>query len=211
MAEASTAFAVTLLERVAGVDEVGRGPLAGPVVAAAVILDPARPIAGLADSKTLSARRREALAAAVRDSALAWALGRAEVAEIDALNILQASLLAMRRAVAALARAPLLALIDGNRCPQLPCAAVALVGGDRRVAAISAASILAKVARDAEMVHLDARYPGYGLAGHKGYPTAAHRAALARLGPSPIHRCSFGPVRAAAALASGGRARQHRG
>jgi ribonuclease HII len=211
VAEGATAVAVTLLERVAGVDEVGRGPLAGPVVAAAVILDPARPIAGLADSKTLSARRREALAAAVRDSALAWALGRAEVAEIDALNILQASLLAMRRAVAALTRAPRLALIDGNRCPELPCAALALIGGDRRVAVISAASILAKVARDAEMVELDACYPGYGLAGHKGYPTAAHRAALLRLGPSPVHRCSFGPVRVAAALASGGRARQHRG
>ena len=188
---------VTRLDRVAGVDEVGRGPIAGPVVAAAVVLDPARSIAGLADSKQLTARRREALAVSIRETALTWALGRAEVEEIDRLNILQASLLAMRRAVAALGAVPELALVDGNRCPDLPCAALALVGGDRRVAAISAASILAKVARDAEMVALDARYPGYGLAGHKGYPTAAHRAALQRLGPLPIHRRSFAPVRQA--------------
>jgi len=188
---------VSRLDRVAGVDEAGRGPLAGPVVAAAVILDPARPLAGLADSKTLSAARREALAGQIRAQALAWALGRAEVEEIDRLNILQATLLAMRRAVAALAPSPQLALVDGNRCPELPCRAQALVGGDRRVAAISAASILAKVARDAEMVALDARYPGYGFAVHKGYPTAAHRAALVALGPLPVHRRSFGPVRQA--------------
>lgn len=192
-----TAAGVTRLDRVAGVDEVGRGPIAGPVVAAAVILDPSRPVAGLADSKQLTARRREALAVSIRETALGWALGRAEVEEIDRLNILQASLLAMRRAVKALGAVPELALVDGNRCPELPCAVLALVGGDRRVAAISAASILAKVARDAEMVALDARYPGYGLAGHKGYPTAAHRAALQRLGPLPIHRRSFAPVRQA--------------
>ncbi len=198
---------VTLLDEVAGVDEVGRGPLAGPVVAAAVILDPATPIPGLADSKVLSARRREQLAVIVRKTALAWSLGRAEVAEIDDLNILQASLLAMRRAVMALTVPPSLALIDGNRCPDLPCRGLALIGGDRRVAAISAASILAKVTRDAEMVNLDRHYPGYGLAGHKGYPTAAHRAALVRLGPSPIHRRSFAPVRAALAAIADGSAR----
>ena len=180
---------------VAGVDEVGRGPLAGPVVAAAVILDPARPIVGLADSKKLSEARREALAPIIREQALAWALGRAEVEEIDAINILQASLLAMRRAVLALSVAPEFALIDGNRCPELPCPAEAVVKGDSRVAAISAASIIAKVARDHEMVALDAIYPGYGLAGHKGYPSPAHLAALNKLGVTTIHRRSFAPVR----------------
>jgi ribonuclease HII len=180
---------------VAGVDEVGRGPLAGPVVAAAVILDPARPIVGLADSKKLSEARREALAPIIREQALAWALGRAEVEEIDAINILQASLLAMRRAVLALSVAPEFALIDGNRCPELSCPAEAVVKGDSRVAAISAASIIAKVARDHEMVALDAQYPGYGLAGHKGYPSPAHLAALQQLGVTPIHRRSFAPVR----------------
>jgi len=180
---------------VAGVDEVGRGPLAGPVVAAAVILDPARPIVGLADSKKLSEARREALAPIIREQALAWALGRAEVEEIDAINILQASLLAMRRAVLALSVAPEFALIDGNRCPDLPCPAEAVVKGDSRVAAISAASIIAKVARDHEMVALDAQYPGYGLAGHKGYPSPVHLAALQQLGVTPIHRRSFAPVR----------------
>jgi ribonuclease HII len=183
------------LRLVAGVDEVGRGPLAGPVVAAAVILDPARPIDGLADSKKLSEARREALAPIIRERALAWALGRAEVEEIDAINILQASLLAMRRAVLALPVAPEFALIDGNRCPELPCPAEAVVKGDSRVAAISAASIIAKVARDREMVELDGLYPGYGLAGHKGYPSPAHLAALERLGVTPIHRHSFAPVR----------------
>ena len=177
-------------------DEVGRGPLAGPVVAAAVVLDPARPIPGLADSKKLSERRREHLAVAIRDRALAWALGRAEVEEIDRLNILHASLLAMRRAVAALPQPPDRVLVDGNRVPDgLPCPARAIVGGDASVACISAASILAKVARDREMVELDGVYPGYGLAGHKGYPTRAHVAALQHLGVSPIHRRSFGPVR----------------
>lgn len=180
---------------VAGVDEVGRGPLAGPVVAAAVILDPARPIEGLADSKKLSEARRDALAPIIQERALAWALGRAEVEEIDRINILQASLLAMRRAVLALSTAPEFALIDGNRCPELPCPSEAVVKGDSRVAAISAASIIAKVARDREMVELDAQYPGYGLAGHKGYPSPAHLAALERLGVTPIHRRSFGPVR----------------
>ena len=183
------------LRLVAGVDEVGRGPLAGAVVAAAVILDPARPIAGLADSKKLTKARREALAPMIQEYALAWALGRAEVEEIDSINILQASLLAMRRAVLALQIAPEFALIDGNRCPDLPCPAEAVIKGDSRVAAISAASILAKVARDQEMVVLDAAYPGYGLAQHKGYPSKAHLAALEALGVSPLHRRSFGPVR----------------
>ncbi len=181
---------------VAGVDEVGRGPLAGPVVAAAVILDPARPIDGLADSKQLSEARREALAGQIRAQALAWALGRAEVEEIDRINILQASLLAMRRALAALAVVPDYALIDGNRCPApLDCPAEAVIKGDQRVAVISAASIIAKVARDREMIVLDDDYPGYGLASHKGYPTRAHIEALQRQGVTAIHRRSFGPVR----------------
>lgn len=180
---------------VCGVDEVGRGPLAGPVVAAAVILDPGRPVVGLADSKKLSERRREHLYEEILDRALAWSLGRAEVAEIDALNILQASLLAMQRAVIGLRPAPGHALVDGNRLPQLPCPARAIVGGDACEPCISAASILAKVVRDREMVALDALYPGYGLAQHKGYPTRAHLQALQSLGVSIIHRRSFGPVR----------------
>ncbi len=179
----------------AGVDEVGRGPLAGPVVAAAVILDPARPIAGLADSKALSEKRRQALDIEIREKALAWALGRAEVDEIDALNILQASLLAMQRAVAALSVTPYRALVDGNRCPLLACPAEAVIKGDQTVPVIGAASIIAKVARDAEMVALDAVYPGYGFAVHKGYPTKAHLEALDRLGVLPVHRRSFAPVR----------------
>lgn len=179
----------------AGVDEVGRGPLAGPVVAAAVILDPTRPIRGLADSKALTPKRREALSIEIREKALAWALGRAEVEEIDALNILQASLLAMQRAVAALSIAPEYAVVDGNRLPKLLCPALAIIKGDQTVAAISAASIIAKVARDDEMVALDAHYPGYGLALHKGYPTKAHVLALDVLGVSIIHRRSFEPVR----------------
>ena len=181
---------------IAGVDEVGRGPLAGPVVAAAVILDPARPITGLADSKTLSPVRREQLATEIRAQALAWALGRAEVAEIDRLNILQASLLAMQRAVAALSLAPEKVLVDGNRCPVLACPCEAIIKGDATVPAISAASILAKVARDAELCELHDRYPHYGFARHKGYPTAAHREALCRHGPCPEHRRSFAPVAA---------------
>ncbi len=178
-----------------GVDEAGRGPLAGPVVAAAVILDPARPIAGLADSKQLSARRRAALAVAIRERALAWSVASASVEEIDRLNILWAAMLAMQRAVAGLKPAPSLALIDGNRCPQLGCEARAVVGGDATVASISAASILAKTVRDAEMEALDRRHPEYGFARHKGYPTAAHLAALRAHGVIDVHRRSFAPVK----------------
>lgn len=180
---------------VAGVDEVGRGPLAGPVVAAAVILDPERPIDGLADSKALSEQKREDLAVLIRERAFAWAVGRAEIEEIDRINILQASLLAMRRAVLALQPLPEFALIDGNRCPALPCPATAIIKGDATVAAISAASILAKVYRDREMVEMDCQYPGYGFASHKGYPTKAHLTALERLGITPIHRRSYAPVK----------------
>ncbi len=183
-------------ELVAGVDEVGRGPLCGPVVTAAVILDPSRPILGLNDSKKLSEARRERLFDEIREKALAWCIGRAEVEEIDRLNILQATFLAMQRAVAGLAVRPSLALIDGNRCPVLEVPAAPVVQGDGRVPAIAAASILAKVSRDREMAALDALYPGYGMAGHKGYPTPAHLEALRRLGPTPIHRRSFAPVRA---------------
>ncbi|MCW8972212.1 MAG: ribonuclease HII [Gammaproteobacteria bacterium] len=180
---------------VAGVDEVGRGPLAGPVVTAAVILDSTRPIEGLADSKAMSEKKRERLFDEIREKALAWAIGRCEVEEIDRLNILQATMVAMQRAVAGLSPAPDHALIDGNRCPVLACTAEAVIKGDSRVAAISAASILAKVTRDREMVELDQHYPGYGLAGHKGYPTRAHVEALQTLGITPIHRTSFAPVR----------------
>lgn len=180
---------------VCGVDEAGRGPIAGPVFAAAVLLNPRRPIDGLKDSKLLSAARREALAQSIRDAALCWAVASASVEEIDRLNILQAALLAMRRAVQRLAVVPREAWIDGNRCPELPCAARAVVGGDRRVAQIAAASILAKTARDAEMRRLHARYPQYGLDRHKGYPTPEHLALLARHGACEIHRRSFAPVR----------------
>jgi ribonuclease HII len=179
----------------AGVDEVGRGPLAGPVVAAAVILDPARPVEGLRDSKRLSEKRRQCLAAEIRERALAWSLGRAEVEEIDRINILQASLLAMQRAVAGLGVTPELVLVDGNRCPQLDYPAQAVVRGDSLVPAISAASIIAKVNRDEEMGRLDQLYPGYGLAKHKGYPSRLHLDALERLGITPIHRRSYAPVR----------------
>jgi ribonuclease HII len=179
---------------IAGVDEVGRGPLAGPVIAAAVILDPARPVAGLADSKTLSARRREELDRRIRESAIAWALGRAEAAEIDALNILQASLLAMARAIDALATLPTEVLVDGNQMPKVNFLTRAIVGGDATVPVISAASIVAKVARDAEMLDLDAEFPQYGFRQHKGYPTAVHLAALQTHGACPIHRRSFAPV-----------------
>lgn len=180
---------------ICGVDEVGRGPLAGPVVAAAVILDPHRPIAGLMDSKKLNQARRERLYDQILEKSLAWSLGRAEVEEIDQLNILQASLLAMRRAVEGLQVPPAHALVDGNRLPDLPCSAEAIVKGDASVACISAASIIAKVARDREMVMLDRDYPGYGLAKHKGYPTRTHLQALKEQGVSEIHRRSFGPVR----------------
>lgn len=181
----------------AGVDEVGRGPLCGPVVAAAVILDPDRPILGLKDSKRLTERRRLELAEEIKAKSLAWCVARAEVAEIDELNVLHATMLAMQRAVAGLSTEPSSALIDGNRCPQLavPCAAV--VKGDDKVPAIAAASILAKVSRDQEMQQLDALYPGYGIAQHKGYPTAAHMKALVELGATPIHRRSFKPVQQA--------------
>ena len=189
---------MTTLERsllIAGVDEVGRGPLAGPVVAAAVILDPSRPIEGLTDSKKLSEKQRERLFPIIQERALAWALGRAEVEEIDELNILHASLLAMQRAVVALPIAPTHALIDGNRCPVLPCTSEAIVKGDLKEPAISAASILAKVVRDREMVELEQRYPGYGFAIHAGYPTPAHLRALSELCPCEVHRRSFGPVK----------------
>jgi ribonuclease HII len=169
--------------------------LAGPVVAGAVILDPDNPVSGLRDSKRLTAARREALYDEIRDKALAWAVGRADVEEIDRINILQASLLAMQRAVTALQPAAEYALIDGNRCPGLPCPAQAIVRGDSRVAAISAASIMAKVTRDREMIELDAHYPGYGLAQHKGYPSKTHMEALQRLGVLPVHRRSYAPVR----------------
>jgi len=181
-----------------GVDEAGRGPLAGPVVAAAVILDPARPIRLLDDSKKLTESRREALFDEIRERAAGWAIAEASVVEIDELNILHASMLAMRRAVLALLDDghPLdRAHVDGNRCPELPVLGRALVGGDASDPAIAAASILAKVSRDRQIVALDAEHPGYGLARHKGYPTPAHLAALAELGPSPIHRRSFAPVR----------------
>lgn len=180
---------------VAGIDEAGRGPLAGPVVAGAVILDPKRPIRGLRDSKQLTAPERDRLAVKIKARALAWAVAEAGVAEIDDLNILQATLVAMRRAVAALSVAPGEALVDGNHCPSLACPVRAIVGGDRDVAAISAASILAKTARDLMLVALDREYPEYGFAQHKGYATREHLAALARHGPCPAHRRSFAPVR----------------
>lgn len=182
---------------VAGVDEVGRGPLAGAVVAAAVILDPDNPIEGLLDSKKLSEKKRERLYDEIIQKSKAYAVGRAEVEEIDEINILHASLLAMQRAVNQLSINPEIALIDGNRCPELRCYSEAVVKGDGLVAEIAAASILAKVTRDREMVELDARFPGYGLAGHKGYPTKAHIQAIQDLGVLPIHRKSFGPVKKA--------------
>jgi len=181
--------------KIAGVDEAGRGPLCGPVYAAAVILDPLRPIDGLNDSKKLSEKKREALAPLIRERALAWAVGIATVEEIDRLNILHATMLAMRRAVEGLAVPPDQVLIDGNRVPPgLTVPARAIVGGDASEAAISAASILAKTGRDHEMMALAALYPQYGIAKHKGYPTAEHLAALRIHGPSPIHRRSFAPV-----------------
>lgn len=181
--------------KVAGVDEAGRGPLCGPVYAAAVILDPARPIDGLNDSKKLSEKKREALAPLIRERALAWAVGVATVEEIDRLNILHATMLAMRRAVEGLGVSPDEVLIDGNRVPPgLAVPARAIVGGDASEPAISAASILAKTDRDHEMMALAVRYPQYGIVRHKGYPTPEHLAALREYGPSPIHRRSFAPV-----------------
>lgn len=175
----------------AGVDSVGMGPLAGPVIAAAVILDVRKRISGLADSKELSAEQREALFPLIQQRALAFAWGRAEVQEIDELNIFHAGLLAMRRAVLALSLSPEQVLVDGTHCPVLPCPATAIVRGDQKIAAISAASILAKVVRDREMVAFDQQYPGYGFAQHKGYATQAHREALRRLGRCDLHRLSF--------------------
>ncbi|MEE9494760.1 MAG: ribonuclease HII [Gammaproteobacteria bacterium] len=185
-----TQFAV-----IAGIDEVGRGPLAGPVVAAAVILDPRQPITGLTDSKKLSEKRRQQLDLEIRARALAWNLGRAEVEEIDDRNIFHASLLAMQRAVAGLSIQPDHALVDGKFCPCLECSVEAIIKGDLTEPEISAASIIAKVARDAEMVAMDEMYPGYGFASHKGYPTRQHIACLQQQGVCPIHRRSFAPVR----------------
>jgi len=189
---------------VAGVDEAGRGPLAGPVVAAAVILDDRQPIAGLADSKVLSPRRRERLFDEIRAKALACCIAEASVEEIDRLNILQASLLAMRRAVEGLRLVPRRVLVDGNQLPTLNMPAAAIVSGDAKVPSISAASILAKVYRDRLCLALDRDFPDYGFAAHKGYPTAAHLAALRQHGACPVHRRSYAPVRAVLVAADGG-------
>lgn len=182
-------------QSIAGVDEAGRGPLAGPVFAAAVILDDKKKIIGLKDSKQLTSKKREYLAKKIQEKAKTWAVGRAEVEEIDQLNIFHASLLAMQRAVCALTVIPDFILVDGKHCPKLPSPSKAVIKGDEKITVISAASILAKVHRDANMVLLDAKYPGYGLAQHKGYTTKQHLEALKKLGPSPIHRRSFAPVR----------------
>lgn len=181
---------------VCGVDEAGRGPLAGPVFAAAVILDPARPIAGLRDSKKLTEQRRDALALEIKEHALAWSIAQCSESEIDTLNILQATLLAMRRAIEGLPVQPTLALIDGNRCPVVKVLTEAIVKGDDKVPAISAASILAKTARDAALLLLHAQYPHYAFDQHKGYPTALHLDRLRLHGASPVHRKSYAPVRA---------------
>ena len=182
--------------RVAGTDEVGRGPLAGPVVAAAVILDPSNPIEGLADSKKLSEKKREQLFITIQEKALSWAISEANVEEIDEINILQASLLAMRRSVLALDHQPDHVLVDGNKLPKLPMSAEAVIKGDSHIPEIQAASILAKVTRDRLMKKMDLEYPGYGLAKHKGYPTKQHREALKEFGVTKIHRKSFKPVAA---------------
>ncbi len=182
--------------QIAGVDEVGRGPLAGDVVAAAVILDAAQPIVGLNDSKKLSEAQREALYPEILEKAPCWAVARASVTEIDQINIFQASLLAMTRAVQALSLQPDFVYVDGNRCPRWNYKSEAVVKGDSKIAAIAAASIIAKVTRDRELIALDAVYPGYGLAQHKGYPTTQHLQALQELGPCVIHRRSFAPVAA---------------
>jgi ribonuclease HII len=179
---------------IAGIDEAGRGPLAGPVIAAAVILDPNNPIQGLADSKKLTEKKRESLFSIIQERALAWGIGRADAAEIDEINILQATLLAMQRAVAALSVAPQLALVDGNCAPRLACTTQTIIKGDQTEPAISAASILAKVTRDREMLLLDQAFPAYGFAQHKGYPTASHLAALEQHGICSIHRRSYAPV-----------------
>ncbi|KFD20716.1 ribonuclease HII [Tatumella ptyseos] len=190
-----SSFIYPLAHCIAGVDEVGRGPLVGAVVTAAVILDPEQPIQGLADSKKLTEKRRLALYDEIKEKALCWSLGRAEPEEIDQLNILHATMLAMQRAVAGLSVRPDMVLIDGNRCPALPMAAQSVVKGDSLVAEISAASILAKVTRDQEMAELDTLFPEYGFAKHKGYPTPYHLEKLALLGATPFHRRSFAPVR----------------
>lgn len=178
----------------AGVDEVGRGPLVGSVVTAAVILDPEQPISGLNDSKKLSEKKRELLFHEIQQKALAWHIAECSVEEIDRLNILHATMLAMQRAVEGLQPSAEFVLVDGNRCPELPCPSMPVVKGDARHAAISAASILAKVYRDRQMAELEQQYPGYGFAKHKGYPTKQHFAALQALGPTPEHRRSFRPV-----------------
>lgn len=187
------------MQLICGVDEAGRGPLAGAVYAAAVILNPAKPISGLADSKKLSEKKRDALAIEIKQHALAWAIASSSVEEIDSINILQASLLAMQRAVEAMQLqfgiTPHLVQVDGNKTPQINLPCEAIVKGDSKVQAISAASILAKTARDAELYELDRQYPLYGFAQHKGYPTAAHMALLQQHGVSPVHRRSYAPVR----------------
>jgi ribonuclease HII len=182
-------------EMICGVDEAGRGPLAGPVFAAAVILDPAKPIAGLRDSKKLSPTRRDELALIIQRDALAWSIAQCSAAEIDALNILQATMLAMRRAIEGLSVTPTLALIDGNRCPVTKIRTEAIVKGDDKVIEISAASILAKTARDTLLLEMHARYPQYAFDQHKGYPTALHLARLREHGVTPEHRRSYAPVR----------------
>jgi len=186
-----------MTEYIAGIDEVGRGPLAGPVVTAAVILDPNNPIEGLNDSKKLTEKRREALVPIIKERALAWSLGRSEPDEIDQINILQATLVAMARAVEGLSIKPTHALVDGNKAPILNCPVTTIIKGDQSEPAIAAASIIAKVARDKEMEQMDKLYPGYGLAKHKGYPTKQHQQALINLGVTPIHRRSFKPVKLA--------------
>jgi ribonuclease HII len=201
MAKTEIASKVTQLDlfsasgaRVCGVDEAGRGPLAGVVVAAAVILHPDRPISGLADSKKLSASKREQLALKIQQQAWAWAVAEASVEEIDRLNILQASLLAMKRAVMSLTLKPEMVLVDGNRLPELEFPMQAIIGGDASQPSISAASILAKTSRDAALIELDQRYPDYGFAQHKGYPTPQHLQAIRQYGVLPVHRKSFAPV-----------------
>ena len=189
MSEAISSFII------AGVDEVGRGPLAGPVVAAAVILDPNNPIEGLIDSKKISGKKREVLAEVIRENALSWSIGRAEFDEIDRLNIHYATLLAMKRAVEGLSIEPDLVKVDGKFCPDIALPAEAIIKGDSKVAQISAASIIAKVARDAEMSNMDHIYPNYGFAKHMGYPTKFHLGALEKYGVTPIHRRSFKPVK----------------
>lgn len=186
-----------MADYIAGVDEVGRGPLAGAVVTAAVILDPNNPIAGLADSKKLTEKQRERLEPLIKQHALAWALGRSEPEEIDQINILQATLVAMKRAVEGLSIMPTHALVDGNQAPNLNCPVTTVVKGDQSEPAIAAASIIAKVARDREMADMELKYPGYGFAKHKGYPTKQHQQALIELGVTDIHRRSFKPVQIA--------------